>query len=146
VLFDFLGWGSSDKPSGYPYTTFGEDIHAMIALVDRALALNPSYARGWHCWRVGLVQTGWGMKQLTLATAVFDRYAKTTRRAAFLAEIGYMTYKVHLDGHNLVPYLTGQAEKSPREWFLTAMTTSSSSHWGTTIGRSCSRNNESPAQ
>jgi arylsulfatase A-like enzyme len=32
--------------------------------------------------------------------------------------IGDMTYKVHLDGHNLVPYLTGQAEKSPREWFL----------------------------
>jgi arylsulfatase len=29
-----------------------------------------------------------------------------------------MTYKVHLDGYNLVPYLTGQAEKCPREWFL----------------------------
>ena len=29
-----------------------------------------------------------------------------------------MTYKVHLDGYNLVPYLTGQAEKSPRESFL----------------------------
>jgi adenylate cyclase len=27
---------------------FGEDINAMIALVDRALALNPSSARGWH--------------------------------------------------------------------------------------------------
>src|SRR5215468_9062330 len=27
------------------------------------------------------------MKQLTLATAVFDRYAKTTRRAGFLAEM-----------------------------------------------------------
>jgi adenylate cyclase len=26
----------------------GEDIGAMTALVDRALALNPSYARGWH--------------------------------------------------------------------------------------------------
>jgi adenylate cyclase len=26
----------------------GEDINAMIALVDRALALNPSFARGWH--------------------------------------------------------------------------------------------------
>ena len=26
---------------------FGEDIGAMIALVDRALRLNPSYARGW---------------------------------------------------------------------------------------------------
>jgi hypothetical protein len=33
-------------------------------------------------------------------------------------KIGDMTYKVHLDGHNLVPYLTGQVEKSPREWFL----------------------------
>ena len=33
-------------------------------------------------------------------------------------KIGDMTYKVHLDGFNLVPYLTGEAEKSPREWFL----------------------------
>jgi IS5 family transposase len=30
---------------------------------------------------------GLGMKQLTLATAVFDHYAKTTRRAVFLAEM-----------------------------------------------------------
>jgi hypothetical protein len=27
---------------------FGEDIDAMIVLVDRARALNPGYARGWH--------------------------------------------------------------------------------------------------
>src|SRR5882724_9801211 len=27
---------------------FGEDIDAMMALVDRALAVNPSYAGGWH--------------------------------------------------------------------------------------------------
>jgi TolB-like protein/tetratricopeptide (TPR) repeat protein len=27
---------------------FGEDISAMMALVDRALALNPNYARAWH--------------------------------------------------------------------------------------------------
>jgi TolB-like protein/class 3 adenylate cyclase len=27
---------------------FGEDIAAMIALVDRALTLNPSFARGWY--------------------------------------------------------------------------------------------------
>jgi TolB-like protein/class 3 adenylate cyclase len=27
---------------------FGEDIGSMIALVDRALTLNPSYARGWY--------------------------------------------------------------------------------------------------
>jgi arylsulfatase len=33
-------------------------------------------------------------------------------------QIGGMTYKVHLDGYDLVPYLTGQAPKSPRESFL----------------------------
>ena len=27
---------------------FGEDIDAMVALLDRALSLNPSFARGWH--------------------------------------------------------------------------------------------------
>jgi adenylate cyclase len=31
-----------------PLAYFGEDIGAMMALVDRALSLNPSYARGWH--------------------------------------------------------------------------------------------------
>ena len=33
-------------------------------------------------------------------------------------KVGDMTYKVHLDGYNLVPYLTGQVDKSPRESFL----------------------------
>lgn len=33
-------------------------------------------------------------------------------------KVGDMTYKVHLDGYNLIPYLTGEAEKSPRESFL----------------------------
>jgi IS5 family transposase len=33
---------------------------------------------------------GWEMKQLTLATAGFERYAKTTRRAAFLAEMEHV--------------------------------------------------------
>ena len=32
--------------------------------------------------------------------------------------VGDMTYKVHLDGDNLVPYLTDQTEKSPRESFI----------------------------
>jgi arylsulfatase len=31
---------------------------------------------------------------------------------------GDMTYKVHLDGFNLVPYLTGQTTKDPRESFI----------------------------
>jgi arylsulfatase len=33
-------------------------------------------------------------------------------------KVGGMNYKVHLDGYNLVPYLTGQAKKSPRESFF----------------------------
>ena len=33
-------------------------------------------------------------------------------------KLGDMTYKVHLDGDNLVPYLTGQTPKSPRESFF----------------------------
>jgi arylsulfatase len=33
-------------------------------------------------------------------------------------KVGAMTYKVHLDGYDLVPYLTGQAPKSPRESFI----------------------------
>jgi arylsulfatase A-like enzyme len=32
--------------------------------------------------------------------------------------IGDTTYRVYLDGYNLVPYLTGQAAKSPRESFF----------------------------
>jgi hypothetical protein len=33
---------------GVALAGFGEDIDAMMALLDRALAFNPSYARGWH--------------------------------------------------------------------------------------------------
>ena len=33
-------------------------------------------------------------------------------------KVGDMTYKIHLDGDNLVPYVTGQTAKSPREAFF----------------------------
>lgn len=33
-------------------------------------------------------------------------------------KIGETKYKVHLDGYNLVPHLTGQSEKGPRESFI----------------------------
>jgi arylsulfatase A-like enzyme len=33
-------------------------------------------------------------------------------------KVGGMNYHVHLDGYNLVPYLTGQTDKSPREAFI----------------------------
>jgi arylsulfatase A-like enzyme len=31
---------------------------------------------------------------------------------------GKKTFKVHIDGHNMLPYLTGQAKESPREFFF----------------------------
>jgi TolB-like protein len=34
-------------PAAHVLAAFGEDIGAMVALMDRALALNPSFARGW---------------------------------------------------------------------------------------------------
>jgi adenylate cyclase len=34
--------------AGFALGYFGEDIDAAITLADRALGLNPSYARGWH--------------------------------------------------------------------------------------------------
>ena len=33
-------------------------------------------------------------------------------------KIGKTTYKVHLDGYNLAPYLTGKQQKSPRPGFI----------------------------
>jgi len=33
-------------------------------------------------------------------------------------EAGDKTYKVHIDGYNLLPYLTGEEEKSPRKGFI----------------------------
>ena len=44
---------------------FGEDIGAMIGLVDRALALNPSYARGWAI--SGLIRLYAGQSDLAIA-------------------------------------------------------------------------------
>jgi TolB-like protein len=37
---------------------FGEDIGAMMALADRALALNPNFARGWHVSGVLRMEAG----------------------------------------------------------------------------------------
>jgi pimeloyl-ACP methyl ester carboxylesterase len=39
VLFDFLGWGSSDKPSGYPYTADNQvgDLDAVLGPVGDSL-------------------------------------------------------------------------------------------------------------
>jgi adenylate cyclase len=43
---------------------FGEDIGAMMALVDRALALNPNFARGWHI--SGVLRTWAGQPDIAI--------------------------------------------------------------------------------
>jgi arylsulfatase len=52
----------------------------------------------------------------TLLAIAGDTDVKDSLRKGY--QVGDMNYKVHLDGDNLVPYLTGQTEKSPREAFL----------------------------
>jgi adenylate cyclase len=45
-------------------TWFGEDIGTMIGLIDRALTLNPSFARGWYL--SGLLRTYAGEPDLAI--------------------------------------------------------------------------------
>jgi adenylate cyclase len=50
--------------AAYVLAELGENIEAMIALIDRALALNPSYARGW--FRSGAVRVHAGEADLAI--------------------------------------------------------------------------------
>ena len=43
---------------------FGEDVGAMIGLIDRSLALNPSFARGWYL--SGLIRVWAGQHDLAI--------------------------------------------------------------------------------
>jgi adenylate cyclase len=67
---------------------FGEDIGVMMALVDRALALNPSFARGWH---ISGILRGWA-GQPDIAMKHVDaslRLSPRTRVGWAAAVIGY---------------------------------------------------------
>ncbi len=52
----------------------------------------------------------------TLVAAAGNTDVKATLMKGY--KLGDQNYKVHLDGYNLIPYLTGETEKSPRESFL----------------------------
>ena len=80
---------ASDDPyvlaeAGYALAFFGEDINTSIELVDRALALNPSFARGW-------VVSGWlrlwaGLPELALAhLEIAQRLSPRAGRGILLA-------------------------------------------------------------
>jgi TolB-like protein len=53
--------------AAFALACFGEDLDAMTALVDRALAFNPNYARGWH--RSGFMRLWAGETDLAIKHA-----------------------------------------------------------------------------
>ena len=52
----------------------------------------------------------------TLLAAVGEPDIADKVRAGF--KVGDRTFKVHLDGFNMLPYLTGKAKESPRQFFF----------------------------
>src|ERR1700730_790678 len=65
---------------------FGEDIGAMVALVDRALALNPSYARGWHI--SGVLRRWAGQPDIAI------EHVETSLRLSPRARIGWASVQI----------------------------------------------------
>jgi TolB-like protein/DNA-binding SARP family transcriptional activator len=59
---------------------FGEDIGAMMALADRALALNPNFARGWHV--SGVLRMSAGQPDIAIA------HVETSLRLSPRARVG----------------------------------------------------------
>jgi TolB-like protein len=73
--------------AAYSLAYFGEDIDSMMALVDRALGLNPSFARGWHIGGVLRVWAGQSEAAIEyLETAL--RLSPRARVGASLGTIG----------------------------------------------------------
>ena len=73
--------------AAYALAYFGEDIGAMIALVDRALALNPSFARGWYI--SGALRTWAGQSDIAVEHLKASlRLSPRARIGASLSTIG----------------------------------------------------------
>jgi adenylate cyclase len=66
---------------------FGEDIDAAIEMVERALALNPSYARAWE--RSGWLRLWAGQPELAISHFETSlRFSPRARKAGTLMAIG----------------------------------------------------------
>ena len=107
-----LSFGSVSAQSNLGKTIV-EKLSAKVTALEKACAgdikkycrtVTPGEGRMIYCMLPTLLAVGGD-------TEVKDKLAKGYK-------VGDMTYKVHLDGDNLVPYLTGQSAKSPRESFL----------------------------
>src|SRR5271170_159664 len=90
---------------------FGEDIGAMMALVDRALALNPNFARGWYI--SGLLRSWAGQPDIAIAhVEAALRLSPRARVGTSLITIG----AAHLDSRRFeeaVPKLLLAIQEDP---------------------------------
>jgi adenylate cyclase len=78
---------------------FGEDIVAMMALVDRALALNPNYARGWHI--SGTLRFWAGQPDIAI------EYLETSLRLSPRARVGTTFLNI-----GLAYFVTGRSDEA----------------------------------
>ena len=67
---------------------------------------------------------------------------RTSRRSSTGYQAGDKTFKVHLDGYNLLPYLTGEVDRVAARSFFYSTTTAICRRCATTTGRSCSASSE----
>jgi TolB-like protein/class 3 adenylate cyclase/Tfp pilus assembly protein PilF len=118
---------ASDDPgvlgrAAYALAYFGEDIDAAIELIDRALALNPSFAHGW-------VTSGWlrlWAGQPELAISHFEtslRLSPHARRAGTFMAIGvgyFFAQRFEEAAAMLIRSLQEHAGWAPTYRFLTA--------------------------
>ena len=74
------------------------------------------------------------------------RRARRRREAQGGPQVGDTTYKVHIDGYNLLPYLTGEVEKSPRQGLIYFSDDGDVLGSASTTGRSCSWSSASRAR
>jgi TolB-like protein len=90
---------------------FGEDIGAMMALVDRALALNPNFARGWHV--SGVLRLEAGQPDIAIAHVETSlRLSPRARVGTAIAIIGEAHFLAHRFDE-AAPYLLLAIQEDP---------------------------------
>jgi adenylate cyclase len=90
---------------------FGEDIGAMTGLVDRALALNPNFARGWHI--SGILRNWAGQPDIAIEhIEAALRLSPRARIGTSLAAIGFSHFAARRFGE-AVPKLLLAIQEDP---------------------------------
>ncbi len=93
---------------------FGEDIGAMTASVDRALALNPNSARGWHM--SGILRMYAGQPDIAIEHIETSlRLSPRTRTGSSLVVIGAAHFVVSRRFDGAVPKLLLAIQEDPND-------------------------------